>query len=529
MRIDDYKPKQNVTEKINGEEAEWKYGDIVLISSGTASGKSFFIRNKLEELADQQNVNILLLVNRRNLYDQNKEAIEDTSRIKVELYQTIENRLDNDEEYDFSPYTYIVCDESHYFTTDSGFNDNSDDSLQAILGLQSQIRIFMSATGHVLFSYIKNQYRRKLKQKGNKIWTYSIPIKFNQIASLSFYTDFYAVEKLIEHKFNKADDKIIYFADTIQKAFELYQKYDDSLFVCSKSSSKNRKYLKHVDDDQVESMVKQNRFDCKYLFTTTVLDNGFDLKDEQIKLIVCDIFDVDTMLQCIGRKRFKNDQDKVHVVLLNRNNRNLNNYLNSVQMKLDEADAFIHGGVEEWKKLVGKFSRKSNHIIKDNAISDGKYKSKKTVSRVKYLQAVATRDRLKAMLDQNRETNNFREESGGKKESDAYMMYISNLLHKNKITLIEKRFEQEELCSYLDTIVGKRIYKEGQKQVIEKFDIKDYRGRLQKDISQLQSYLQSNQLKYAIGSFPDNRKKLEDGSNNPHKGKRYWLVSKFNE
>ncbi|MGG1643677.1 DNA/RNA helicase [Paenibacillus sp. NRS-1782] len=529
MRIDDYKPKQNVTEKINGEEAEWKNGDIILISSGTASGKSFFIRNKLEELADQQNVNILLLVNRKNLYDQNKEAIEDSSRIKVELYQTIENRLNNDEEYDFSPYTYIVCDESHYFTTDSGFNDNSDDSLQAILGLQSQIRIFMSATGHVLFSYIKDQYRRKLKQTGNKIWSYSIPRKFNQIASLSFYTDFYSIEKWIELKFNKADDKIIYFASSIQKAYELHLKYDNSLFVCSKSSSKNRKYLKHVDDDQVESMVKQNRFDCKYLFTTTVLDNGFDLKDEQIKLIVCDLFDVDTMLQCIGRKRFKNDQDKVHVVLLNRNNRNLNNYLNSVQMKLDEADAFIHGGVEEWKKLVGKFSRKSNYIIKNNVSSDGKYISKKTVSRVKYLQAVATRDRIKAMLDSNRETNEYREATGGKKESDAYMMYISNLLHKNRITVLEKMFDQEELCSYLDTIVGKRIYKEGQKQVIEKFDIKDYRGRLQKDISQLQTYLQSNRSKYAIASFSDNRKKLEDGSNNPHKGKRYWLISKFNE
>ncbi|KZE73932.1 DNA/RNA helicase [Paenibacillus jamilae] len=529
MRIDDYKPKQNVTGKINGEEVEWKNGDIVLISSGTASGKSYFIRNKLEQLADQENVNILLLVNRKNLYDQNKEAIDNSifSRIKVELYQMIENQLNEGKEYDFSPYKYIVCDESHYFTTDSGFNDNADDSLQAILGLQSQIRIFMSATGHVLFSYIKDQYRRNLKQKGNKIWTYSIPIKFNQIASLSFYTDFYSIEKWIECKFNKANDKIIYFADTIQKAFELHMKYDDSLFVCSKSS-KNKKYLKYVDDDQVESMIKQNRFDCKYLFTTTVLDNGFDLKDEQIRLIVCDIFDVDTMLQCIGRKRFKNDQDKVHVVLLNRSNRDLNNYLRSVQKKLDEADAFIHGGVEEWKKLVGKFSRQSNYIIKDNATSDGKYKSKKTVSRVKYLQAVATRNWIKDMLDRNRETNEYREETGGRKASDAYMMYISNLLHKNKITLIEKLFEKEELCSYLETIVGKRIYKDGQKQVIEKFDIKDYRGRLQKDISQLQSYLQSNQFKYAIGSFPDNRKKLEDGSNNPHKGKRYWLVSKFN-
>lgn len=526
MRIHDYKPQENVTDKINGQEKEWNRGDIVLISSGTASGKSYFIRNKLEAVAEEENTNILFLVNRTNLYRQNKEVIDNSffSRIKVELYQTIESKLNNGEDYDFSPYKYIVCDESHYFTTDSSFNDNSDDSLRKILELQSQIKIFMSATGHVLFSEIKDRYRRKLKKTGNNIWSYTIPRNFTNIESLSFYKDFHSVEKWIERKFNADEDKIIYFADSIQKAYDLHLKYENSMFVCSKSSNK---YYKHVDENKVEFMVKHNRFECKYLFTTIVLDNGFDLKDEDIKLIICDIFDIDTMLQCIGRKRFKDDSDKVHVVLLNRTNRDLANYQRSVEKKIHEADAFIDDGVAGWRKLVGKFSRHSNFIIKDNATDDGKYKSAKTVSWVKYIQVKASRERIKEMLDNNRETNKYREMEGLKKERDAYMMYIANLLNQSRITILEDVHELEELCTYLDSMVGKMIYKDGQKRVIEKFNIKDYRGRVQKDIKQLQTYLQANQLKYAIGSFEDKRRKLDDGTDNPNRGKRYWTITKF--
>ncbi|MGF7050106.1 superfamily II DNA or RNA helicase [Paenibacillus sp. DS2015] len=528
MRIDNYKPQQNVTDKINGQQTEWKNGDIVLISSGTASGKSYFIRNELEELAESEGTYILLLVNRSKLFKQNMELIGQSflSRIKVELYQNIEREINSGKGYDFSRYKYIVCDESHYFTTDSGFNDSSDESLNAILSLHSHIRIFMSATGSILFSHIKEKHRRLLKKTDNKIWNYSIPRDFSNIASLSFYSDFSSIERLIKKKLNNENDKIIHFSKSVERAYELHKKYhDNSMFVCSNSN----KYSKYIDYNKVESMVRSNQFDCKYLFTTTVLDNGFDLKDENIKLIICDMSDIDSMLQCIGRKRFKNNKDKVHIILFNHTNRNLYNYKLSVEKKVKEADAFIDGGVKEYIKLVGKFSKGSNHIIKDNVSSEGKYKSNKTVSITKYLQSVATSNRISEMLDNNRETNKYREVDGHKKESDAYMMYIADLLKKNKITILEKEQKQEDLCVYLDRMVGKRIYKDEQLDVLERFNLRDYDNRLQKEINQLQAYLMANKIMYSIASFKDNRKLLDDASKNSNRGKYYWSISKHEE
>lgn len=525
----DYKPKYNVTEKINGEEVNWKRGDIVLISSGTASGKSYFIRNKLEELADSEDTYILLLVNRSKLFKQSVELIGQSflSRIKVELYQNVERDINSGKGYDFSRFKYVVCDESHYFTTDSTFNDNSDDSLNAILSLENHVRIFMSATGSVLFSHITETYRRRLKKTDNKIWSYRIPRDFSNIASLSFYSDFASVERLIDKHLNKEDDKIIYFSKSVEKAYELHQKYrDNSMFVCSDS---NKKYSKYIDYKKVESMVKNNRFDCKYLFTTIVLDNGFDLKDENIKLIICDISDIDTMLQCIGRKRFKNSKDKVHIILYNHTNRDLYNYKLSVDKKVKEADVFLDGGVPELIKLTGKFGKGSNQIIKDTVSADGKFKSNKKVSRVRYLQSSATSNRLGEMLENNRETNKYREIDGLKTERDAYMMYITEMFKMKRIAILEKSQHHEDLSEYLETMVGKRIYKDGQLEVIERFDIRDYDKRLQKGINQFQAYLTDNKLKYSIASFKDNRKVLDDGSINPNRGKFYWSISKHDE
>lgn len=521
----DYKPQLNVTDKIHNKHTQWKRGDIVLISSGTASGKSYFVRNKLEELADQDNTYILLLVNRSKLFRQNVSLIGQSflSRIKVDLYQNVERELRNGTGYDFSRFKYIVCDESHYFTSDSTFNDYSDESLKAILNLKNHVRIFMSATGSILFSHINESYSSVIKKSVNKIWTYTIPKNFSNIASLSFYTKFSSVERLIEKRFSDERDKIIYFAKSIQSAHELHMKYrDSSMFVCSDS---NAKYAKYIDFERVESMVKTNKFDCKYLFTTIVLDNGFDLKDENIKLIICDIFDIDIMLQCIGRKRFKDLNDKVHIVLYNHTNRDLYNYKLSVDQMIKEAETFMQDGVDGLVKLNGKFGKGSNYIIADN-VTDDKYSSAKTVSRTKYLQSKTTSHRIGDMLLDNKENNKMRKALGEREERDAYMMYIMNLFNLNKIAILDSEQKMDGLSNYIDCLVGKKIYKDEQSHVIEKFNLRDYNNRLQKDIKQLQAYLISNMMQYSLACFKDNRRVLEDGNANPNRGKYYWSFSK---
>lgn len=523
----DYQPIINVTDKINGQEKEWQRGDIILISSGTASGKSYFIRNKLEELAEEENTYILLLVNRSKLLRQTLSLLDSTtltgteSRVKVELYQVIENEIKNGNKYDFSRFKYIVCDEAHYFTNDSGFNDDSDESLEAILQLNNHIRIFMSATGEVIFNHILDKFSNE------KIWSYEILSDFSHIEHLAFYSETSSIERLINQSYNSPNDKIVWFVDSVDKALELHKKYkDDSLFVCS-NSSKNKKYHKYINEEKVKQMVENNKFDCKYLFTTTALDNGFDLKDENIKLIICDLFQMETVLQCIGRKRFKDENDKVTVVLKNYSNKYIYERELENEKKIVGIEAFLTDGTRGFIKNAGKFGRNSSHIIKDTIDVEDKNKSNKKLSRPKFLQVLATRDRVKKMREDNINLNTERKMNGQRAEKDAYIRYMMQLLNKEISYLLEENEKQDELLEYLNNNLEKKLYKSDQNELISKFNLRDHNNRVQRSIEQFQTYLASNKLTFSLENARDNNRLLVDGSVNLNRNKRYWIIKKL--
>jgi hypothetical protein len=52
--------------------------------------------------------------------------------------------------------------------------------------------------------------------------------------------------------------------------------------------------------------------------------------------------------------------------------------------------------------------------------------------------------------------------------------------------------EHEELYNYLDSVINIKLFKDQQKELIEKIGLKDARGRLQKSIGQLNAYLIEN-------------------------------------
>jgi hypothetical protein len=55
-----------------------------------------------------------------------------------------------------------------------------------------------------------------------------------------------------------------------------------------------------------------------------------------------------------------------------------------------------------------------------------------------------------------------------------------------------------ELETYLESIVGKKLLKEEQKELIETIGLKDARGRLQKGFKSLNTYFEENKLRYTI-------------------------------
>ncbi|MNB85010.1 Type III restriction enzyme, res subunit [compost metagenome] len=511
-----------LSDVVGEEYKQWRNGDIVLIGTGTGTGKSYFIRNQLTRFAEEEWSNILFIFNRKELHKQNKEQIraDNNMRIHTATYQEIEHDISITGSYDFKKYKYIVCDECHYFTDDSGFNHNSDISLNAIMNLESKIIIFMSATSSTLFTHIQNN------KSESKIWRYKSKRNFSNIASLYFYSKEESVEQYISQRFN-GNEKIIWFCRSTEKAAKLHIKYPDSYFLCS-DNKKNSKYISLIKNNTITTQDNKITFDRKFLFTTKVLDNGFDLKDEQIKLIICDEFDINTMIQCIGRKRAMTEEDTIHIVLLNHSNRSINGYRNVLLEKRNEAKVFMEDGVLGRNNFIGRFAHKSNYIIFDQPSLDNKYLSHKKISTVKYLKAENDLVIIEEMLHENREQNKFRESLKEKKLSDAYIMYVLKLLQVNRYGDLDKIYKEQGISEYLDSILGNQLHNSEKKELIDKLNVRS-NGRQLKSCEALNIALTELKINYRIISEIDHRRNLGEGSLNPNRKKVFWKVMKLSD
>ena len=186
-----------VIERIGEDYNEWAFlerddteqeyyggGNCIFISAPTGSGKTHFILNVWLKYMAKSQQKILYLVNRSILeadIQERKERMDPRIAcfLDVKLYQDIETELKKTENirgrvereidsYDdmrtkYYEYNCVVCDECHYFLTDSNYNTDTSFSFRWIQEcFADKVRIFMSATMENIKQYIKAyDYKRE--------------------------------------------------------------------------------------------------------------------------------------------------------------------------------------------------------------------------------------------------------------------------------------------------------------------------------------------------------------------------------
>lgn len=483
----------------------WKTNDTITIKAGTGAGKSYFIKNILYAFAEKEHKKILFLIHRINCVNQFKqEIIEDkkTNTIDIMTYQEIEwnNINKTNKTIDFNQYSYIVCDEFHYFMSDAAFNKTTDISLNLILMQANTIKIFMSATGNYTKNYIKN-----IKQIDTI--DYELPIEFNFIKELTFFNKDETMESFVEEAITK-QTKVIFFIESAKKAFELYNKYKEyCLFNCSKH---NKGYYKHVDKDKINSMLVNQCFNELILITTTCMDAGVNIIDLKLHNIVCDVEDIGTLIQCIGRKRIQNKDDYIYLYIKTINNQQLGGKETQLKRKLKKADYLREHTVKEYIEAFPRDPDYSN-IVYDNIVTE-ENKGTKTINELMYFKC-----RLDICDIQTMKTY-------GKFGYCKFLANMFNFINDNgkyNYRLIEENWRELKLEEYLNRIVGQKLFKDEQKELINEVGLIDARGRLQKSIGQLNAYFEENKLYYIILSKTtkdENRKNI-----------RFWEVNKLSE
>lgn len=479
---------KRVSEIITTQEIKkWKRNNIITITAGTGVGKSYFIKNILYAFAKKKKKKILMLIHRTNCVNQFKAEIKRDNKqdvIHIKTYQSIENK-----EINFKEYYYIICDEFHYFMSDASFNITTDISLNKVLEQKNKVKIFMSATGNYVQKYLNNI-------KKYETIDYEIPIEFNFIKHLSFFNKMQTLEEFIKECIEKKD-KAIFFIQSAKEAYQLYNKYKEySLFNCSKS---NTKYYKYVDEEKINNMLVNERFEENILFTTSCMDAGVNIIDKELHHIVCDIKDLGTLIQCIGRKRIQSDNDYVNIYIKSLTNNQLGGMKTQLSKRIEKAE-FLKGHTV--KEYILKYPRQNDYsnIVYDETVKE-ENKGKKKINELMYFKNLIDISIIDIMLL--------------KKNKYAYNKYIVDLLGKNfdEVRILEESYKADTLENYLNDMIGKKIFKEDQHELIEKISLK-VDGKIQKSYSKLNEGLKMINLPFII--IP---KKSND--------KRYWIIDKI--
>lgn len=471
---------------------KWNSNDIITITAGTGAGKSYYIKNILYLVAKERKQKILFLVHRSNCKEQfYNELLRDSKLDTIEImtYQYIESYyLKNNKMIDLNNYNYIVCDEFHYFISDASFNKTTDISLNEILKSNNNIKIFMSATSEIMKGYLN-----KIK----KIDTidYNIDIDFNFIDKLYFYNKDEYLENIIKTTIDN-NNKTIIFINSVEKAYRLFSKYKDNcIFNCSNN---NGKYYKYVDKELMKNILVNEQFEQNILITTSCFDAGINIIDDRLKhIVIHGFFDIDIIKQMIGRKRLKNKDDKINIFIKAFSNNQLGGYKTKLNKRIKKAEYFKENGIEKYIDKYYKDNDKTD-IVYDTIAENGQLQ--KELNDLMYYKIKKDILSLEFMLI----------------DKIGYCNYIANKFNiKDNEYIVLEDNKKMELKEYLETIKGIKIYKDQQKELVNKIDLKVNR-RQQKSYSKLNEGLKMLKLPYIIIPKRDSQE-------------RYWIVEKIEE
>ena len=477
--------------------AAWCQGDIIFIISPTGSGKSHFIKYILRAYLKERKQTCLYLLSRALTRQQFEKELPNDDVINFSTYQAIENQINPaqaDENAD--SYNFIIGDECQYFTGDAAFNKCTDISFDWIMAQDKAIKIFMTATPDGIQKYFDEQ--------GISYTNYHFINDFSHVQKLSFFWKEEQLETLAKNIIDSGD-KGIFFIQSAGKAYELHLKFkDNSTFLCSKH---NKKYSKFMDSDFIDELLENERFECILLFSTTALDAGTNIKDKALTNIVIDVSDPNTILQCIGRKRFIDENDNVSLYIHARSNKQLGGYIRKLNEQLDSVRSFENNGAIHYNAQNNR-SNDSTGLIIDvpNATSDREQQFVKRINRLKYAQIRYDIETYQKMIELGKY---------------GFVEYMSNLLGK-KYDIIEDVQESHDLTQYLESIAGiPMLTPADRKELIEKLNIRQD-GKLCRQYDTLSSWLRGSAFPYRLETC--RKTKMIDGKKRNFKNT--WVIVK---
>ncbi|MCD8018705.1 MAG: DEAD/DEAH box helicase family protein [Clostridiales bacterium] len=531
-----------VKDLIGDDYKEWSKENVIL-DCGTGSGKSYFCIHILGQYAKENGKKLLYLCNSRKLYRQKIDEVKGLKLIDtiwVTTYQTLQQKL-KEGKWIRKQYDYIIVDECHYFFSDALFNDCTDVAYKYITREKESVIIWVSATAKAFINWL--QENEEVKEER----IYTIPKDYSYVKQLYIYQREDLVPLLTDILAEDTESKIVVFCNSAKRILELSDHFGKSANYFCSNSCNNRKvknlcgynYVSYKEYNKETDSLEEKRYrtikDCianvdnkitfekRILFTTSVLDNGIDLKDENIKHVFSELSDIDLMLQSFGRKRPINENDTCTFYLREYKANEVQGFININKKQLEPIDMYL----DDYDKFCKKYGRDRNALSKMSTF---------------YLRFKENGDNeiglntcryLKYKID----SANFKKMAKVGHLSVALEALGEDLTNMRKRVIVNKK-EIDLFMDYLKSLEGKMVYTQDKEELEKKFEltgktlrnvgINTVNGALRDTYINDSSYVSIPQFinKDEKGKLlKDNYRKLPDGTSNPNKNKRYWILT----
>ena len=310
--------KQYISDTVGNDYKSWGKNEKVFIFAQTGRGKTRFIMEEAAPYWLECGYKVLILVNRRSLlkqyvYEKALKYEQYEPDIHIKTYQEFAGRFKNENtrgwKNAFYEYNVVVLDEVHFFVSDSDFNPADTYIMwQAILHSYGQLMIFMSATPEELRPFLEEY------EKHNKVYFQALGVcresrnKFREYQLDANYD--YIRPEIIEDRetmlnlIAKSKKKTVIFLDDIEQGKEIRDEIksiaENKSIVCWDANSLEE----NQEADQImKTLCMANKLECDVLITTSVLDNGVSIHDEDVENIVIFAISRTSFLQMLGRVR----------------------------------------------------------------------------------------------------------------------------------------------------------------------------------------------------------------------------------
>lgn len=317
----------------------YTYNPIIFISSGTGTGKTTFV----QQLAVEFNKRILIITNRTATKKQLNHKVEVEKigdNVYITSYQSIERSIHFNIDF-LDSFDVLVADEAHYFISDSLANNRVNVSYQKILSTKKVVKIFMSATLEEIAVKIVSDYHL-INAKTNPFYQSSIfnYVKHNNASKIEKVYKISTIQDLYENII-ASNEKWLIFVSKKADGYEIQKELIDNGLAINDIIFINRKDVdseKNKAKFEFDNLSLNERFDCKVLISTKIIDNGVNIIDRSLKHMVIDTNDKATFLQMLGRKRCLDYMDTFNLYIPCKNQTSIAKLINQKNCQVKKMD-----------------------------------------------------------------------------------------------------------------------------------------------------------------------------------------------